>query len=413
MLLRFDHEQQQQARSIQLPGSKSISNRYLILNAIAPRPAKLTGLSQSRDTQLLAAALASTGHEFWFEDGATPLRFFMAYAAIQGITGILNGVAGLQKRSVVELAQSLEQAGAVFKYHGEPGFPPVEIIAPARRVSQLHVNRSMSSQFVSALLLMAPKMGQKFNLYLSGNTNSDAYVSMTMKCLVAYGVSCKFNPEGNFIAVDSGAFESPNAVNIEADWSSASYLYSLCACLPGSRFLLQNLQTTGMQGDEKLKTFYSELGVNSRQTDEGVLIEHNGKRSELFAIDLVDNIDLAPALIATCAFLRQPAVFRGLQNLKFKESDRVEAMNTNLKPFGAELEQQSDQWHLTFRNPIHPPAEKIEIRTFDDHRIAMAMSVFALQHVLVFDNPDCVVKSFPGYWNELGKCNFVTQHLGA
>lgn len=411
MQLRYNGENNLQGTSILLPGSKSISNRYLILNALTDNVAQIDGLSESRDTQLLQAALEHESDSYWFEDGATPLRFFLAFAAATGRMGLLEGTAGLQARSVAPLAHALEQAGALFEYLQNPGFPPVRIRKQCGHTGHITVDRSASSQYVSALLLVAPRLSQKLHLQLQGKPNSDPYVHMTLKCLSDFGISSKFNPESNAILVDSSHFQAPYNLFIEPDWSAASYFYSLCACMANSTFTFPNLRVSGMQGDEKLQAFYRDLGVITEQSAGGLQIRNISAPNPEPFFDLRNQIDLAPAIVCTCAFLRLPATFTGLENLQFKESNRLQALNHNLAKFGCSLNAADGHWKITYGKKENT-GDTIAIETFSDHRMAMAFSIFALSGILELDDAACVAKSFPGYWNELAKCNFVHHNFG-
>ncbi len=409
MLLRHNQSDSHSNIALDLPGSKSLSHRYLILNTIATTQAKIIGLSESRDTQLLLQSLTKPDlQDHWFEDGATPFRFFLAYASVLGKKCTLDGTSGLRRRSIAPLVQALESTGAKFRYLQEEGFPPIEILQATHKTSHLHIQRSVSSQFASAILLVSPIFSEKFHLEMSGNASSESYIQMTLKCMEDYGIHSKWNPESNEISVDSSNFSAPKEIFIEADWSAASYFYSLCSCIPGSSFFLHGLRDSGKQGDEKLQILFENFGVISTQNEQGMLIENKGEINTHPEFDLLHNLDLAPAIICSCAFLKIPATFTGLGNLALKESDRIKSLNENLRHFGCEISEGENNWQLKFSNHIVPEGV-IYIRTFADHRIAMAMSIFALRHNLEIDDANCVVKSFPGFWNELIKCNFVIK----
>jgi 3-phosphoshikimate 1-carboxyvinyltransferase len=411
MQLRYNANTNSQEVAITLPGSKSISNRFLVLRALTGNNTILKDLSESRDTQLLQAALEKESETYWFEDGATPLRFFLAYAAVTGRTGLLDGISGLRSRTIAPLVEALEQAGASITFTQSPGFAPVLVAEKTTHSSHITVDRSASSQFVSALLLVAPKLSQKFHLQLRGNPSSDPYIQMTLKCMAEFGSINKYNPESNAILVDSSNFHSPELIQIEPDWSAASYFYALCACIPYSSFLFPKLKASGMQGDEKLQYFYQSLGVVTETTSAGLRIQNSGKVETSSGFDLKDQIDLAPAIICTCAYLRLEANFTGLENLKLKESDRLRSLEHNLNQFGCGILVTGNSWKLHYQTP-EKKNNPVFIKTFSDHRIAMAFSIFALSNTLEIDDAECVVKSFPGYWNELAKCNFVHHDLG-
>jgi len=390
---------------INLPGSKSLSNRFLMIRAISESNSELPGLSEARDTQLLIKALQGEKSICDFADGATPYRFFLAYCVAFQKTFTLTGAQGLYLRNIESFIAALKALGAEIEYLGIEGFPPVKIKKGIDSFKSVTINADISSQFVSAIMLIAPLFSGVKTIYLSGNKNAGfAYIKMTAECMKIAGVSSDIAE--NRITIQAGKYDLPAELNIESDWSSASWFYSLCACNPGSYFFLMGLTKTSMQGDANTPLFFNSLGIETNYIGTDVRISSNKIIHQNLEFDLKNNIDLAPALIATCAFLRKNAVFYGIENLIHKESNRIISINENLKYFGAKMIQKDNCWelHILSEPKIEEP---VFIKTFSDHRIAMAFSIFALKYHLQYDDAECVIKSFPGFWKQLEKCNFV------
>ncbi|MBS3913873.1 MAG: hypothetical protein KG003_05200 [Bacteroidetes bacterium] len=411
MLLKFNSTKGKHDAVIQLPESKSISNRYLILKHLFNSKTILKGLSQSRDTQLLKTALELNKDCYWFEDGATPMRFFLAYAAARNMPCKIEGTPGLSKRSNLPLTQALSAAGAIFSFEGREGYLPIVIEKGLQHTSQIHISRELSSQFVSALMLVSPLLSGVVHLYLHGPANSEPYIQMTKKCMQNFGISSKWNPESNCISIHSEGFLAPAEVQIETDWSSASYFYSLVACYPEFTIQLQGLKFSGMQGDEIAAKLFAHFGVKSEIQPDGILLQNIGEMDSEIEIDFTNCIDLAPAIICCSAYLNASVQFKGIHNLVYKESNRLEALQANLKQFGVEIIQKEKHWELKYEEV--PVKKEYSIQTFNDHRIAMAMSIFAMRGNLNLDETESVVKSFPGFWSALGTCNFELSKNGA
>lgn len=410
--MRLKHDGSSTVRaSIELPGSKSLSNRYLIIRVVANTTSDLKGLSNARDTRLLMEALSHPSNEHYFADGATPFRFFLAYAAAAQHPALLTGNQSLYKRSIAPLVETLSSMGAELSYQDQKGFPPIAIKKGVSHFTDIRVQRDISSQFVSALMLVAPVFEGAKTIRLEGPARSGyAYIRMTAYCMAACGVAPQIDE--NNILIPEGKYILPKTISVEADWSSAAWFYMLCACVPNSEIHIANLQKQSFQGDSKLSDFFERLGVETAfHTNEIVLNNAGRKISEIPIFDLLNNIDLAPALVCTCAFLEIPALFEGLDNLQYKESDRLETLNLNLALFGWQLVQIDKHWQLQ-KTGAFLEQNTISIRTFSDHRIAMAFAIFALKHTLMFDDATCVEKSFPGFWAQWQKCNFVMDQYG-
>jgi 3-phosphoshikimate 1-carboxyvinyltransferase len=390
---------------ISLPGSKSISNRYLIIKALSEINCTLIGISEARDTLLLKNALdAEIKNDYFFADGGTPYRFFLAYAAAKNISTKLTGSEGLYRRQIAPLVNSLTAMGAEIAYTKNKYFPPVKIKKGIKQFTEITIDNSISSQFASALMLIAPAFeGNKFIYFKGTEFGSKSYIQLTADCMKNAAINVELRKDK--IIIKAGNYKLPQTVNIEPDWSSAAWFYMFCAAT-NTQIKIKELSLNSIQGDVLTAKLFEQLGVQSAQTVDGVLIQGSGKINDSLAFDLSNNIDLAPALICTCVYLNKPAIFHGLENLVHKESNRIVSLNTNLQQLGWQLTQNENEWLLKQVKDV-APINTMHIKSFSDHRIAMAFSIFALKHPVAIDEPNCVEKSFPAYWDQLKKCNFV------
>lgn len=393
--------------AVQIPGSKSISNRLLLIKSIANPDCLFTGISDSRDTELLGNSIQNPLPVCDLEDGATPARFMIALAAAKHIPATITGTAGLKKRSMQPLADALSQLGAELLFPENSGFLPVTIKTGIQHFTEVDIDTSQSSQHASALMLVAPLFPGDKTIHLKGNQQAGfSYIQLTSDCMKMAGVHAEIFK--NKIVVSAGTYNLPDTLRIEPDWSSAAWPYMFAAAVPGFRLQLPGFEKNSMQADKKVADLFAQLGVKTTFNDSGILISNNENISNVARqFDLKSHIDLAPALISTCAFLKIPAFFYGLENLKYKESDRIQALTENLAQLGIQLEKSGNGYLLNYAEKMTPPGMPVKIHTFNDHRIAMAMSLFAIRYEMEPDNAECVKKSFPGYWDMLRSFNFV------
>lgn len=379
--------------SLTLPGSKSISLRAQMASTLCDSPlSQLKGLSDSDDTRHLANALTrpdKSNHSFG--DGATPLHFFMAYAAARNLRCSLTGSERLMQRPHEDLANILRQCGAIINMNSKE----IVIEKGITSFNSVWADATRSSQHISSMMMLAPLFPGRKSIILQGKPASYPYLQLTAEILRVFGIDS--NVTAKAVTIEAGQYKAPDAFRIEPDWSAAAFFYSLVACRPGIRILLKNLNLVSIQGDAAIAKFYEELGVRSFQTDDGVLIANNGIKNPNPVFDLLHHPDCAPALLASCAFLGLNASFLGLENLAIKESNRLQAMKENLAQINVEINNHDGMQTLACQFKSNNP---LQVRTYNDHRIAMAMAVFGLSHSLRIDNPECINKSFPGFWQQ-------------
>lgn len=433
--------------NIYLPGSKSQSNRALILaHQCNLNFNQISGLSESRDTQLLLSNLVKLDSlrnqlqkkgpfldwahyqlseneidqltvqssnelqefEFDFMDAGTPARFILAYFSALGILTKLNGNDSLQNRTMQPLIDVLESGGAKFEYTKKAGHFPISITKGLWSFPKTPINRTQSSQFVSALMLIAPIYPGDKEIQLLGEIHSDGYIEMTQKVLKDFGIHVNYDKNTQIIHISEGK-PKVSTIDIEGDWSSASYFYAICALGKVKQICFPQLKNDSCQGDIKGIHFFEQLGVATEFNEHGCCIQLSGKVVQEINWDLSEVPDLAPTLIITAAALGLNAEIKGIENLKFKECNRIDVMNENLEQFGYSLMQSSNHSDIYFLQksqiPVITNTNKF-IKTHSDHRMAMAFAPMATFYNVEFDDLNCIEKSFPNFWNELQKCNF-------
>ncbi len=401
--LRFDAAPTHPVTII-LPASKSLSNRYLVLQALCKEHVEIQNLSDARDCRLLHDALHAQ-NEIDLQDAGTPLRFMLAVAAALGKTNLITGNESLKRRPVGPLVQALESSGARFAWKGAPGFVPLQLEVPMREFGNMRIDQSHSSQFVSALMLIAPLFPGEKRILLAGDPVSRPYVELSKFALAKFRVQAHIHPAE--VIIEAGELMHPETpLAVESDWSAAAFFFGLCACLPGSELHFRHLPQATVQGDARVMELYRHLGViGNIEFPDGLHIHHSGDaQTNEFHADMRDCPDLAPILVCTCALLGLPAVFQGMDKLKLKESDRLQVLQDNLAKFNIIFARKGDTWIL---DPQAARYETQTIATASDHRMAMAFALFALKCPIRIDDMDCVEKSFPGFWEEWGKCGFI------
>ncbi len=383
--------------NIVLPASKSLSNRYLIIRAIEGSDTQIKNLSASHDTMILQQALEAENDERNFEDAGTPLRLYLAYACLKDLRVSIDGFPGLRKRPLAPLLKALEQLGAEFGYLQEPYSLPL-VIKKGIDISrnEVVIDAGMSSQFLSALLLIAPAFDRGLTIISSGRISSEPYIDLTMDAMRKAGVEVR---EGNgTYSVQPGPYVLADSPEIESDWSAATFIYAMAAVSDEVNLLIDNLDMRSLQGDALTAKIFESFGVSSSIEGRGIRLSKTGDAVKEFEVDVTHIPDMFPALCAVCAALRIPAGFTGIKNLRLKESDRVNAMQVNLEQVAVHLQHEGDD-KVLLEYGVVPDIRQYRFKSFGDHRIAMACSIFAFSKDTVIDDEEVVRKSFPGYWD--------------
>ncbi len=391
---------------ITLPLSKSITNRALIINALTPGAEPLGDMASCDDSQAMIAALSSADTAINIGAAGTTMRFLTAFYASQpGRQVTLDGSERMRHRPIGILVEALRSLGADIAYRGEEGFPPLAINGRQLEGGELTIEANVSSQYISALLMIAPTMAKGLKLRLMGDVASRPYIAMTLGLMKHWGVECQW--EGDVITVPSASYR-PAAFSVEADWSAASYWYEIEALTSGW-VTLRGLQEKSLQGDSALAQIYTKLGVDtSFQPDEGegVALSANPDQAPRLEVDLAETPDIAQSIIATCAMLGVPFRITGLASLKIKETDRLEAMRRELLKVGVVMTIEEDSI-ASWDGRRRPIMEMPVFDTYEDHRMAMALAPVSLYVPgVVINNVEVVAKSYPEFWQHLIDAGF-------
>ena len=389
--------------SIALPGSKSASNRLLILRALANANTELPGLSTAADTAYMQAALqqiaTQKGGRIFAGAAGTVMRFLLPVLALRSGSWELYGSDRAHERPIGPLVDALRSLGAKIDYLEKEGFPPLRIEGGYVKGGEVQLPAHQSSQFATALLLVGAKLPGGLQLHLTGELVSRPYLQQTIDLLLGCGLSVQ--EEGNTYTIAPQNIHMPAVVQVEPDWSSAAYWLAWVAALPGSTVLLENLPLHSYQADSRAVEWMGPLGVQVAEQPKGLLLSH--QIPEIVAertYDGRDCPDLVPAQAVLCALQQQPALFTGLATLRLKESDRIDALVQNLQAAGAQVSSGAD-W-LRINQGIPKGAGEVHIQCFHDHRMALAFAVLAAaQKTVIFDQPEVVAKSYPNYWEQL------------
>lgn len=392
-----------------LPSSKSICNRALILNALAESSMPIGNLSDCDDTRVLVRAFESGGPDFDIMAAGTAMRFLTAYLSQRPGVWTITGTERMRHRPIRLLVDALRSLGAHVDYLGEEGFPPLRIEGRPLRGGALTLSAGVSSQYISALLMIAPSMQEGLRLTLTGEMISKPYIAMTLSLMRLWGMESRW--EGNCIEVARGTYV-PRPFTVESDWSASSYWYEMVALMPGASVELPGLQRASVQGDAWVAEFYSALGVETEFIADGVRLRHTGQTAKTpLLLDLTDQPDLAQTLVVTCALLQRPFRFTGLQSLRIKETDRMAALKCELAKLGYRITD-SDDSVLSWNGERGNVSEPIAIDTYDDHRMAMAFAPAALFFPgLEIRHPEVVSKSYPSFWDHLRQAGFELHTL--
>lgn len=405
--------------TIQLPASKSISNRVLVLHALSHGKQIPCNLSNCDDTRVMIRALQDNPEHIDIMAAGTAMRFLTAYLSVTPGTHTITGTPRMQQRPIRILVDALCQLGANIEYISNEGFPPLRIIGTELQKNEIYLAGNVSSQYISALLMIGTVLPEGLHLYLTGNIISRPYINLTLQLMRDFGGHAEWTSE-NSITVQPGGYQDV-PFTVESDWSAASYWYQMLA-LEGmkkraktepvtSKIELSGLFPHSYQGDSRGAEIFSRLGVCTEYTGRGVKLTPKGTPVAHLVENMVDIPDLAQTFVVTCCLMNIPFRFTGLQSLKIKETDRITALITELHKLGYIV--RSEQDSILTWNGERCPTEKIPvISTYEDHRMAMAFAPASLMFPEIrIDEPQVVSKSYPAYWEDLQKAGFQIQAI--
>lgn len=388
--------------SINITGSKSETNRLLLLQALF-NGFELKNTSNSDDSKVMQKALQTSSDRIDIHHAGTAMRFLTAYFShIQGRSVVLTGSSRMQERPIQILVDALRDIGASISYEKEEGFPPLKIHGKKLAGGKVELPADVSSQYISALLLLGPVLEQGLELHLVGKITSIPYINMTLSLLNSLGVSTSF--EGQLICVSPMKEIKKDIQIVESDWSSASYFFSIAALSETAEIHLTSFRKKSLQGDSVLRSIYDNLNVSSHfEGDTLILKKENKPLPTSLKLDLSKAPDIAQTIAVSCYGLGIGCDLVGLHTLKIKETDRLEALNTELSKLGATIKVTENSLHLS---PGINFKENCSIPTYNDHRMAMAFAPLALKIPLQIEASDVVSKSYPDFWKDMKKLNF-------
>lgn len=386
-----------------LSSSKSISNRALILKFLSSSQSTVSNLSDARDTQLMIKSVGSEDKVIDVMDAGTTMRFLTAYFATSGKNKIITGTARMKERPIGLLVDALRKLGAEIDYLEKEGFPPIETKSFKKQlINHIEIPGNISSQYISALMMVAPTLPEGLTLSLTGKIGSIPYIQMTAALMKEFGVEPKMDFEKQVVEIPSQAYRTAH-VTVEADWSAISYWYGFTALAATANITLPNVSEKSLQGDRVIADIMDLLGVHSTFSDNQLKLSKKEHTKEL-KWNFIDCPDLAQTVLPVCAAKGVRGEFIGLESLRIKETDRIAALQNELAKIGATLtEPETGKWILT---PGKITGETITIDTYHDHRMAMGLAPWATLTDLVINDPSVVNKSYPGFWDDMKTVGF-------
>ncbi|MCL4115770.1 UNVERIFIED_CONTAM: hypothetical protein GTU68_051693 [Idotea baltica] len=412
-IIRVSHPSGIVNGKIHLDGSKSISNRALIIRALSGQGFNLGGLSTCDDTVAMDRLLREQGIVNDVHHAGTTFRFLTAYLALQQNTQVLTGSARMLQRPIGPLVDALRSIGCNIKYLGEEGYPPLEISAPGDMsdLKEVKISASISSQYISALILIAPTLPNGLTIHLEGDMVSESYLKMTLATVAEFGITASYDDKK--IHIEPQDYNVKDYI-VEADWSAASYHYAIAALAKESNIVLEGLYANSTQGDAAMSRISDSLRVSTRWEGN---IAHltNKEQGEELNNDFINHPDIAQTVAVICAAFGTKTDFYGLKTLRIKETDRIYALDTELKKVGSSFEllrtDQDGEEHYGVGNAITKPNAIPRFDTYEDHRMAMAFAPLALLFPIEINKPEVVTKSYPAFWEDLKKLGFEIEEV--
>ncbi|WP_185858160.1 3-phosphoshikimate 1-carboxyvinyltransferase [Blattabacterium cuenoti] len=398
--------------SVSITGSKSISNRLLILQALYKDDIHIDNLSNCEDTKILKKSLMNPSNILDIHHAGTTMRFLTSYLSIQeGKKVILTGSNRMKERPILILVEALKKLGAEIHYLEKKGYPPIQIFGKKIMGGEINMNAKISSQYISSLMLIASQFKMGLKIFLQGNITSIPYIKMTFDLLTISGI--KANWEERVIHIYPVKNKGKKYFYIESDWSSASYYYSMATIANKSHINLRSYSTdTSIQGDQKVSYIYEKyFGISTILNKDIITLKKklNFLFPKFIELDLNKTPDLAQTIVITCASLGIKCYLKGLETLKIKETDRLQALKKELIKFGVITKITDSCLEITnfYKKKID---SSIRIKTYQDHRMAMSFSVFGLcSNFIEIENPNVVEKSYPNFWKDLKSLGFLVN----
>ncbi|MFD2828585.1 3-phosphoshikimate 1-carboxyvinyltransferase [Leeuwenhoekiella polynyae] len=407
MILRLEQKEPKLSGDIKITGSKSESNRLLLLQALFGN-FKIKNLSNSHDSEVMQKALASKEKTVDIHHAGTAMRFLTAYfAAFEGRETILTGSSRMQERPIKLLVDALRDLGADITYLKNEGYAPLHIKGKKLEKNKVSLAANVSSQYISALMMVGASMPNGLEIKLLGQITSVPYIEMTRSLLTQLEIESSF--EGQLIKIAPAGKSTVSEMTVESDWSSASYFYSLAALCDTAKLKISSYKENSLQGDSVLAELYTKLGVKTTFLENAVLLEKENKpKPQRVAFDLANSPDIAQTIAVTCYGMGIACDLTGLHTLKIKETDRLEALKAELSKLGANISVTDKSLHL---EGVTNFQSEVTIKTYQDHRMAMAFAPFALRAPILFEDAEVVNKSYPDFWSDFKALGFKIKEV--
>jgi 3-phosphoshikimate 1-carboxyvinyltransferase len=398
----------------ELSSSKSISNRALLLKALGGNQSTVSNLSSARDTQLMQRLVNSQEKTIDVMDAGTTMRFLTAYFGLTGKNKILTGTDRMKERPIGLLIDALRNLGATIDYLDKEGFPPIETKGFEKQLSdELEIPGNVSSQYISALMMVAPTLPNGLTIKLKGDVGSVPYIRMTASLMEEFGISPVLDFKNGTINIQNSKFKKATVV-VEADWSSASYWFGFTALAKEADIVLPNVSEKSLQGDRIIVEIMDKLGVRSVFESGNIHLSKKEPAKHL-VWNFKDCPDLAQTVLPVCAAKGITGEFTGLESLRIKETDRIMALQNELKKIGGILtEPSTGNWKLELRTTnFETRNPKLEIQTYHDHRMAMGLAPLATLMDLKIEAPEVVNKSYPTFWDDMKSVGFECAYYNS
>ncbi len=390
--------------TVKLPSSKSISNRLLIMRALAGGDMQIHNLSESEDTRVMEEAFSLANSKINIGHAGTAMRFLTAYLAVCPGEWNLTGSERMKNRPIAKLVDALRQLGANIEYSEKKGYPPLNIKGGELKGGSVEIDGSISSQYISALLMIAPVLPHGLKVKLKNEIISSSYIRLTLGLMKKCGI--KSNWKDHQIDIPHQSYV-PTDITVEADWSSASYWYEIAALSDKAEIHVEGLQKESLQGDAAILPLFETLGVTSEFVEDGAILRRTQLTATSFENNFIDSPDMVQTFAVTLSLLGIPFACTGAQSLKIKETDRITALQNELGKIGVSLHYK-DEGILSWKGgellrlnhvPVFP--------TYEDHRMALSLAPICLRTgEVIIENPEVVVKSYPSFWEEIRKLGF-------
>lgn len=409
MAITLSHNSKILTGNIELTSSKSISNRVLMIKALSGLNFEIKNLAEAKDTQTLLKLLANDSTTFDVGHAGTVMRFLTAFLAIKEGVFVLTGSERMQERPIKILVDALKTLGANITYLKNEGYPPLKIKGKKLIGGSIKIDGSVSSQYISALMLVAPYLERGLTIHFLGEITSKPYLEMTAQIMRYFGAELSWNSTG--MEIKSGKYIAKYFF-VEADWSAASYWYGMVALADKTDVKLYGLQQNSLQGDAVVQKIYEQFGVNTEFIKNGIRLTKASNfqlPTSNFVLDFTNCPDIAQTVAVTCAALNVPAKLIGLHTLRIKETDRIVALQTELTKLNYNVEVEGDDLIIlpSLRTERHScESRNLAIKTYDDHRMAMAFAPLGLLYPITIEDENVVVKSYPNFWEDLKVVGF-------